>query len=266
MTDKAGRLVIIGGAEAKDHDPIILEEAANLVEERLLIITTATQEPKEAGEEYDRIFSKLGVPEVKALHINSRADAAYKDYVEQIEKADGVFFTGGNQLRITSLLGGSRVCDAIKRGYKNGKVIIGTSAGAAVMSRLMVVTGESDENAKQGALDLALGLGFLDNVIIDQHFSQRGRLGRLLTGLAHNPALLGVGIDENTAIIVTENTFEVIGSGTVTIVDCSQVKTTNISNLLPDEALTLTNVKLHILSKRYGFNLDRKKVILPQDQ
>ncbi|GAB6099756.1 cyanophycinase [Halanaerocella petrolearia] len=259
-----GKLVIIGGAEDKKGDPEILNKVAELVASKLLIITTATQEPKVAGREYREIFTELGVAEVEVLNINSREKSNCREFVEMIEEATGLFFTGGNQLRITSLLGGSRVCHAIRRGYREGKVIIGTSAGAAVMSQLMIVTGENDENPKQGALNLALGLGLIDDVIIDQHFSQRGRLGRLLTGLAHNPALLGLGIDEDTAVIVREDNCQVIGSGTVTVVDCSQIGTTNISDLARDEALALTNVKLHILARGYGFDLYTKEVINPE--
>lgn len=259
-----GKLVIIGGAEEKSPAGEILTQAADLVTGKLVIITTATQQPTEVGWEYYDLFTELGVAEVEVLHINSWREANEEEFVTSIREAQGIFFTGGNQLRITSLLGGSQVCHEIRAGYRAGKTIIGTSAGAAIMSRLMIVRGRNDDNPQPKALRLALGLGLIDDVIVDQHFSQRGRLGRLLTGLAQNPALLGLGIDENTAVIVEDEICEVIGSGTVTVADCSQIAETNIANLAPDEALTLTNVKLHILSTGYSFDLRTKEIISPE--
>lgn len=262
---KKGCLVIIGGAEDKYGDSRILEEVVNIVggdDARIGIITTATQHPEEVGEEYRDVFLRLGVRDTDILNINSREDANLEDTVRRIRDVDGFFFTGGDQLRITSILGGTRVYEALHESFNHGTTVVGTSAGASVMCSTMIVEGNSNDAARKCTLKMAPGLRLLEGVIIDQHFDQRGRLGRLLCGIAENPGVLGIGIDEDTAIrVYPEEYFEVLGSNAVTVIDGRSIISTNVSELEPDEILTITNASLHVLSKGYGFDFKKREVI-----
>ncbi|HPW40880.1 MAG TPA: cyanophycinase, partial [Bacillota bacterium] len=180
-----------------------------------------------------------------------------------LEDATCIFFVGGDQLRISSILGGTEVHRLLKQAYKDGGVIAGTSAGASMMSEIMVVEGKDDEAPRKCTLKMAPGMGLLEGVIIDQHFNQRGRIGRLLAAVAQNPNVLGIGIDEDTAMIVNkELEFLVEGSGVVTIVDGREISFTNISEQYQDDPLAITNVKIHILPRGYGFNLIKKQEII----
>lgn len=253
-----GKLVIIGGAEDKEGKCEILKEVVKLSggsESKIIIMTTATERPEEVGSLYTSIFKKLGAKEVNVININTREDANIKSADEKLKSCTCVFFTGGDQLRITSILGGSGIDSLL--GYLNetGVLIVGTSAGASVMSRTMIVEGTDKESPRKCTINMAPGLGLLNDVIIDQHFAQRGRIGRLLSAIAENPDNLGVGIDEDTAIIVDEDRFRVIGSNAVTILDARHLKYTNVSESSPDEILALTNVILHILPSGYGYDL-----------
>lgn len=259
-----GILIIIGGAEDKEGKCEILKKVVELsgnINSRLVLMTTATQYPKSVGENYKNIFSSLGVLNIEILNINSRIEASNEGYVKIIENASCIFFTGGDQLRITSLLGGTKIHKALIEAYSNGTLIVGTSAGASAMSSSMIVTGKDDDAPKYCTLKMAPGLGLLDEVIIDQHFAQRGRIGRLFIAVAQNPHMLGVGIDEDTAIIVKNDGFEVIGSQSVTVVDGINIINTNVSELLPNEPICLTNVTIHVLSKGYGYNFKKRQPI-----
>lgn len=170
-----------------------------------------------------------------------------------------LFFTGGDQLRITSILGGTPIYDALKELCNNGGLIAGTSAGASVMSDTMIVTGEDDESPRKCTLKMSPGLGLVRNIIIDQHFAQRGRIGRLLTGIAQNPEVLGIGIDEDTAIIVSDKgVAEVVGSGAVYFIDGSSIVYSNVSEQYAEDVLSMFNVKLHVLKEGNRFNLIKK--------
>ncbi|HCF71302.1 MAG TPA: cyanophycinase [Syntrophomonas sp.] len=260
-----GNLVIIGGAEDKYGDSRILQEVVDIIggdEARVGIITTATQQPEEVGEEYRDVFLRLGVRETEIININTRDEANHEDNIRRIRDVTGFFFTGGDQLRITSILGGTRVYEALHDSFNHGTAVVGTSAGASVMCSTMIVEGNSNDAARKCTLKMAPGLRFLEGVIIDQHFDQRGRLGRLLCGIAENPGILGIGIDEDTAIkVYPEEYFEVLGNNAVTVVDGRSIKSTNVSELEPDEILTITNASLHILSRGYGFDFKRREVI-----
>lgn len=260
-----GKLVIIGGAEDKYGDSRILDEVVRIVggeESRLGIITTATEHPDEVGEEYKDVFYRLGVRDVDIININNRDEANLDDYADRLRQATGFFFTGGDQLRITSILGGTRAYEALYDSFLDGTPVIGTSAGASVMSSTMIVEGNSNDAARKCTLKMAPGLNLVDGVIIDQHFDQRGRLGRLLCGVAENPGILGIGIDEDTAIVVTpDDYFEVIGTNAVTVVDGKSIKSSNVSESQPNEILSITNASLHVLSRGYGFDFDRREVI-----
>ncbi|MFE1743976.1 cyanophycinase [Coleofasciculus sp. H7-2] len=261
----SGQLVIIGGAEDKEGDCTILREfvrRAGGTKARIVVMTVATELPREVGENYIRVFERLGAEDVRILDTVEREDATSVTYLEAIEKATGVFFTGGDQARITSILKDTPIDEAIHRRYAEGIVVGGTSAGAAMMPDVMIVEGESETNPRVEVVEMGPGMGFLPGVVIDQHFLQRGRLGRLISALAQQPAVLGFGIDENTAIAVSDNKFEVIGEGAVTIVDESELTHTNIGDILKDEALAVCGAKLHILPHGYKFDLKTRKPIL----
>ncbi|MEI2580489.1 cyanophycinase [Scytonema sp. PRP1] len=259
------QLVIIGGAEDKEGDCQILREfvrRAGGTKARIAIMTAATELPREVGENYIRVFERLGAEDVRILDTESREDASSSTALEAINKATGVFFTGGDQARITSVLKDTEIDKAIHKRCSEGIVVGGTSAGAAVMPDVMIVEGDSETNPRMEIVDMGPGLGFLPGVVIDQHFSQRGRLGRLIAALAQQPAVLGFGIDENTAIVVTDSQFEVIGEGSVTVVDDSEVIHSNVDEILKDEALAVCGARLHILPHGYKFDLKTRKPIL----
>ena len=254
-----GYLILIGGAEDKSEECDILKrlvELCGMREACLTVITAATEKPAQVGKDYVRIFSRLGVKDVEAIDIKTRKEAQEEYIVNRIEKSTGIFFTGGDQLRITSLLGGSRVYRALNDAYKKGVVVCGTSAGASVMSDTMIVEGQGNEPPSGSGMNMAPGMGLLKEVVIDQHFAQRGRIGRLLTAIAYNPYILGVGIDEDTAILINpEAVFTVEGSGTVTVIDGSDIDYTNVSELAPGEPLALFNARVHVLSPGTSFDL-----------
>ena len=260
-----GQLVIIGGAEDKEGDCQILREfvrRAGGTKAHVVIVTAATELPREVGENYIRVFERLGAEEARIIDTETRKDASSSTALEAIASATGIFFTGGDQARITSILKDTEIDAAIHKRYSEGAVIGGTSAGAAVMPDVMIVEGDSETNARVETVKMGPGMGFLPGVVIDQHFSQRGRLGRLISALLIQPAVLGFGIDENTAMVVTGDQFEVIGQGCITVVDESEATHSNIDDILRDEPLAICGAKLHILPHGYKFDLKSRKPIL----
>lgn len=260
MSEKvSGNLIIIGGAEDKKGDKEILKRVSKYIDpekEKLIIATIATQYPEQSYQNYKNVFTKLGVRNIDKLDISTRDDAFNEENIKLINSANLLFFTGGDQLRITSMIGGTPIYDAIKNLCTNGGLIAGTSAGASVMSDTMIVQGEDDESPHKCTLKMSPGLGLVNNIIIDQHFAQRGRIGRLLTAIAQNPEVLGIGIDEDTAIVVSDKgTAEVIGSGAVYFIDGSSIDYSNVSEQYSEEVLSMFNVKLHVLKDGNRFNL-----------
>ena len=259
-----GNLIIIGGAEDKVGKKTILQHVADIVQQQqgsLVVLTTATEKPEEVGNNYRMVFESLGLNNIQVLNINTRGEANDERNADIIRTCSCVFFTGGDQLRITSILGGTKTNIALQEVYSQGVAIVGTSAGASVMSNTMIVEGDSNGPARKCTLKMAPGLGLLQEAIIDQHFDQRGRIGRLLCGVAENPFMLGIGIDEDTAIRVYPDAhFEVIGSNAVTVVDGNTIKSSNVSELKPDELLAITNVTIHVLPHGYGFNMMDREV------
>ncbi len=259
-----GHLLIIGGAEDKSGDRLILSQAPKMMDtdEQLTVVTTATEYPKEAGAQYKTIFNELGIGQVEVLNIDTRDDANSESMCEVIRKSQCIFFTGGDQLRITSILGGTKVNNELKQLHQKGGFIMGTSAGASAMSSTMIVQGNDNEPARKCTLKMAPGLGLIDNCIIDQHFDQRGRFGRLLCGIAENPDVLGIGIDEDTAIkVYPDSHFEVIGANAVTVMDGSTIKSSNVAELNPNELLAIVGVTVHTLPYGYGFDMKNKEVL-----
>jgi cyanophycinase len=259
-----GQLMIIGGAEDKEGDCKILREfvrRAGGLQARVVVMTVATGLPDEVGETYTGVFERLGVEDVRVVDTASRDDASNPQAIADIEQATGIFFTGGNQARITECLKDTELDAALHKRFSEGAVIAGTSAGAAMMPDTMIVEGESENNPKLDTVTMDRGMGFFPGVVIDQHFAQRGRLGRLLSAVAQQPAVLGFGIDENTAIAINTHEVEVIGESSVTIVDVSGLTHNNADQLLKDEPLALCGVKLHILPHGYKFNLDTRSCV-----
>lgn len=262
MGKAGGPLVIIGGAEDREDTRLILREfvrRAGGIKARIAIITAATAYQKEAGEEYALLFKDLGAEAAQAIITQEREDADEYDALEAIAEATGIFFTGGDQSRVIRLIKGTLLDDAIHKRHQIGAVIAGTSAGAAIMPDVMITDGDSDTHPRLDAVELGDGMGFLTGILVDQHFAQRGRLGRLLTALLLEPSVMGLGIDENTAVIVEGDELEVIGEGAVTVVDESDTTHNNLDRLLRDDPLAVFGVKLHILPNGYRFNLSTRR-------
>lgn len=261
-TRPQGILVIIGGGEDKKGACTILKTVAELAggdKGKLVILTAATEFPQKVGREYTELFGKFNIKSIDAVHIEIRADAGRPERLERIAGASCIFFTGGDQLRITSLIGGTETERVLKDAFQKGAVIAGTSAGASVMSQTMITSGDDDQAPKKCTLKMAPGLGLISGVVIDQHFAQRGRIGRLMTAIAQNPMVLGIGIDEDTAIVLhPDQTFEVIGSNAVTILDAIACRHTNVSELQPDEILAMTGITLHILPQGFRFDIHKR--------
>lgn len=255
----AGSLLIIGGHEDKTGECLILRrfiEMAGGRDSRIAVIAAAAGQPQLVGNEYRELFAGLGAAAVSILAIADRETAARQELAAVIAQATGIFFTGGDQLRVTSMLGGTAVDAAIWAAFAQGAVIAGTSAGAAVMSETMIVAGNSNDAPKKSSLIMAQGMGFLREGVVDQHFAQRGRINRLLEAVAQNPRILGIGIDEDTALIVgADRICRVIGSQTVTIIDGKSIVYSNISESNRYQPLAISNVLLHILPAGFGFDL-----------
>lgn len=231
---------------------------------RIAVIPTASRYPREIGAIYREIFGDFGAGQVEILDIGSRSDADDPRFLEPLSAASGIFLTGGNQLRLTSILGGSRAADLLRERSRAGAAIGGTSAGASAISTHMIVTGKTGLKVNRSMVEIASGLGLMTRLIIDQHFSQRERLGRLLTAVAYNPHLLGVGVDEDTAILCRDDaTMEVLGSGQVMVVDASQLTHSSIDRAGKTRPLTLAGVKLHVLTDGDRFDLGERRLTIP---
>lgn len=257
-----GTLVIIGGHEDRDPrgDREILREVARRIDGgKLVIATIASREPEGYFEEYRKAFADLGIGALVQLYVEQRSATHERQKLDILDDAAGVFFSGGDQLRITSQIGDTEIEDHLKRLYYRGGLIAGTSAGASAMSETMLVQGSSAETHRIGDLHMAPGLGLIPDVIIDQHFAERGRFGRLLGAVASNPRLLGLGIDEDTAAIVEGSLFTVAGSGAVYVVDGEDVSHSNIAEAKPDRVLSMHGVKVHVLAKGDCYDLKARR-------
>jgi cyanophycinase len=260
MAERPGTLIIIGGHEDKDGERVILREVARHVRDgRLVLATVASHQPEGYFEAYEQAFADLGVHNITELYVHDRSETLDGEMRHMLEGAAGIFFSGGDQLRISSQIGDTPVEQEVRAIFARGGLIAGTSAGASVMSETMLVRGTSGESHRIGDLHMAPGLGLIRNVIIDQHFAERGRFGRLLGAIAQNPRVLGIGIDEDTAIVVHGQTFRVIGSGAVYVADGAGVTHSNIAEAEPDRTLSLYDVRLHVLSTGDTFDLARRR-------
>jgi cyanophycinase len=256
-----GTVIIIGGAEDKVRDRVILSRFTTLAggqDATIVVVSTASSLGAEAGERYKQVFGELGVTRVRPLHAMTRSQANDETAALMVRDATGIFLTGGNQLRLASTLGGTRLADSILERFQHGAVVAGTSAGASAMSSHMIAFGASGATPKQRMAQISAGLGLLPAVIVDQHFQQRNRLGRLLSLIAQNPSLLGLGVDEDTAGVVgPDHVLEVIGRGSITVVD-GAASETDAWEVRGHRPLMISGVVLHSLPAGYRFDLRRR--------
>jgi cyanophycinase len=263
-----GHLLVIGGAEDPDeeHMRILphLVEMAGGKKARVVVCSSPSEDPEDKVRTYGELFEKIGVAEVYGAAITDRRQGDDPEHLEAVERATAVFFTGGDQLRLTALLAGTQFCERIReRLYGDGLVVAGTSAGAAAMSGVMLIGGKSEGTVRREDVELAPGLGYWRDTVVDTHFNQRGRVSRLLTLFAHNPQVLGIGIDENTALDLTPGgRFTVLGDGVVMVFN-GRVTHTNAPQAAADETLALTDSVVHVLPDGYGFDLRTKRPLLP---
>ena len=264
-----GKLLAIGGGESKDSSPkpdSNQENNSNFESFQVLkrfcqelrgdnplvaVFPTASSIPEEMGQTYKEVFGKLGIKRVEILDIRRRQDTADPRNLEILESAAGFMFTGGDQLRLTSILGGTRLMERLKERYTDDEIIIaGTSAGAAALSTPMIYTGQSDGGFKKGDVYITTGLEFMRDVAIDTHFIARGRIWRMAQAIATNPQCIGIGLEEDTAILFSEgNLLEVVGSGLIVVVDGKGMTQTNITEVDPGVPITIRDLKVHMLGK-----------------
>jgi cyanophycinase len=277
-----GKLISIGGAEDKGTDleqgfvqrnrlnffelgilKRIVDEAGGL-DKRIEVITTASSIPEEVAENYLSAFGKIGCTNVGKMNIRNREEVAIPEYIERIKSCNVVMFSGGDQLRLTSIFGGTDIYQILHDRLidEEGFVIAGTSAGAMAMSNTMIYQGKSDLAHLKGEVKLTTGLAFVANVIIDSHFDKRGRFNRLAQAVASNPQCTGIGLGEDTGVIITKgNHLEVVGSGAVVIVDGKDIKHSNITDVQIGEPISVENIRVNILVRGNGFMLKERKFL-----
>jgi cyanophycinase len=263
---QAGALIVIGGAEDRKGSCTILSEFLRLSggpKARLVVLTVASEYPREVGAEYQECFQRLGAKQVHVMDIRHREDSLAHELVEVLSQATGVFFTGGDQIRVTNLLGGTPADQVLHRRHEEGMVLAGTSAGAAMMASTMIVHGHSEATPRVGNVRTGPGMEFMRGTIIDQHFAQRGRSGRLLTALAQYPHQLGIGIDEDTAMLVAGEEFEVLGNGAVAVFDAGSATYNDVLDRHEKQHVAICDVKLHMLTTGFRFHLTDRRPIPP---
>lgn len=281
MSTPKGKLIAIGGAEDKGTDLETGEIHRNnlnffelgilrrVVEEsggptvRIEVITTASMIPYEVGENYLNAFGKIGCTNVGVMHIRNRQDAMDDVYLERIRHCDAVMFSGGNQLRLSVTDGGTEFLSILKKRYQEENfVIAGTSAGAMAMGQTMIYEGNATRAHLKGEVKMTTGLGFISSVIIDSHFEKRGRFGRLAQAVATNPSAIGIGLGEDTGMLITEgNKMEAIGSGLVVIIDGHDILHSNIADIPDGNPVSIENLKVHFCEKGNGYLIKERKYL-----
>ena len=246
----------------------IIIESARREESQIEIITTASKIPRVVGPEYARAFEYLGAKNVNVLHIEKREEALSESIIERVRKAEVIMCTGGDQLRLTSILGGTQVHDLLLSKYQQENFIFaGTSAGAAAASGSMIYQGSSSEALLKGEVKITSGLGLIEGVVIDTHFVQRGRIGRLFQAVVSNPKTLGIGLGEDTGLLISQGTqMEAIGSGLVILVDGRQIKDTNITQVELGSPVSIKNLIVHVMSKHDQYNLQSNEMTIHDPQ
>lgn len=257
-----GGLLIIGGHEDKTGEKVILRFLAKKIGKsgKVVIVTIASDFPRSVFDEYERVFRAIGVRHIHHLAVDSREEAKQDAKVAILKDADAVFFTGGDQLKITSKLGDTPVFTRIHEIHSAGGLIAGTSAGASVMTETMLVSGSGSESQRiDSTMKLAPGFGLLPDVIVDQHFAERGRISRLISAVAQNPRILGIGIDEDSAIFVQRGRFQVVGTNAVYVIDGSKISFTNITESDPDNPVGVYGIRLHVMNQADTFDLKARR-------
>jgi cyanophycinase len=253
-----GWIVPIGGAENKENDRRVLArfvEVSGGADADIVVIPTASR-LNETGPRYEQIFRELGAARVSVMDFDTRRDCREPGRLQRLEEASGIFFTGGNQLRLTTLLGGTPVATMIRKRNAAGATVGGTSAGASILSEHMIAFGDEGSSVISGSVRLAPGLGLTNRFVIDQHFRERDRLGRLITALAYNPFAVGIGLDEDTAVFIgPDETLEVEGSGGVTIVDAKETTFSSMDSASEGQPVCMLGLQVHVLVAGATFNL-----------
>lgn len=282
MSIPKGKLIAIGGAEDKGTDletgevyrsnlnffelgilRRVVQEAGG-PSARIEIITTASTIPMEVGENYRNAFGKIGCENVDIMHVRTRQDTLNKDYLQRIKTCDAVMFSGGNQLRLSVTDGGTEFLAIMQRRYMSENFLIaGTSAGAMAMSKTMIYEGNATRAHLKGEVKITTGLGFIDSVIIDSHFEKRGRFGRLAQAVATNPSCIGIGLGEDTGMLITEgDKMEAIGSGLVVIIDGHDILHNNIGDIPDGNPISIENLKVHFCEKGNGYVISERKFLM----
>ncbi|MSQ79865.1 MAG: cyanophycinase [Flavobacteriaceae bacterium] len=278
MEQPKGTLIAIGGAEDKGTMPepdFIQKNNLNFFELGILkrfvdeigkpnphieVVTTASSIPEEVGENYLAAFGKMGCTNVGTIHIKTRDDANQPEYTERIKKCDAVMLSGGNQLRLTSILGGTEFLETILHRYHHEDfVVVGTSAGAMAMSNTMIYHGNSTTAHLKGEVKITTGLAFIKGVIIDSHFEKRGRFNRLAQAVGLNPSCIGIGLGEDTGMLIKGTQMEAIGSGSVVIIDGHNIRHSNIADIPEGSPISLENIIVHVMVKEDRFDLSKRK-------
>jgi cyanophycinase len=256
-----GYIVPIGGAENKENDRRILRrfvEVSGGEDADIVVIPTASK-MHETGPRYEALFRDLGAARVAVMDFDTRRDCQEPNRLQRLEQATGIFFTGGNQLRLTALLGGTPVAQLIRKRNAAGVTVGGTSAGASILSEHMIAFGDEGSSVIAGSVRLAPGLGLTNRFVIDQHFRERDRLGRLITALAYNPFAIGIGLDEDTAVFIgPDEVLEVEGSGGVTVVDASEVSFSSADSVSEGQPVAVLGLKVHVLVEGTTFDLNTR--------
>ena len=281
MNHPKGKLIAIGGAEDKgtllekglgSHSNLnffelgilrrIVEEAGGLMA-RIEVITTASMIPFEVGNNYMEAFGRIGCTHIGMMHIRNREDANKPEYFDRLAECDAVMFSGGNQLRLSATFGGTRLLRLILDRYENENfVIAGTSAGAMAMSNTMIYEGDASRAHLKGEVKITTGLGFMDDVIFDSHFEKRGRFGRLSQVVGANPSAIGIGLGEDTGMLITQgNRLEAIGSGMVIIIDGTNIRHSNIADIPAGNPMSIENLLVHICAKGNGYIMNERKFV-----
>lgn len=283
MEQPRGKLIAIGGAEDKGTVPekgevqklsnlnfIELGILNRIVKEsggttaKIEVITTASMIPNEVGENYLNAFGKIGCTDVSIMNIRNRVDALNPDYIERIRNCNAVMFSGGNQLRLSTIFGGTQLLQLMLQRYHNDAnfVVAGTSAGAMAMSNTMIYEGNATRAHLKGEVKITTGLGFMDDVVFDSHFEKRGRFGRLAQVVATNPSCIGIGLGEDTGMLITAgNKMEAIGSGCVIIIDGYDIRYSNIADIPDGSPYSIENLKVHVCEKGNGYLVEEREFL-----
>jgi cyanophycinase len=277
-----GKIIMIGGAENRgeendnmvdfSHDGIlmrIVDESAHGKNSRIEILPTASTMPEEIGDEYIKAFRKLKATNTGVLNISNREEAESKNNIKRLKEADVLFVTGGDQIRLTSILGGTLFFEILVDRLQNDAKFMyaGTSAGAAAASESMICNGESADAINKGEVKTATGFGLVENIMFDTHFISRGRIGRLFQIVVTNPKTLGVGMEENSGLLIHNNKMEAIGPGMTLIIDGRTIRATNLLEIKLGVPISIDNLTLHVMSKTDVFDLEERtlKIVTPEE-